>query len=718
MKLATSEKRTLQRNEQWSRFYDFCEDNVSFSDEDSFPLPTLAKAQLVDSLKRCGVPFVTCAGEADQEVAKFVCAGNAGCAAGEEKFFAYGRDSDYLAMRACPYIEFGAVQAVAIASSKQAPSPGPSPSKASKAAQLRQRPLHVAQCARVWRRSEVCEALSVTEAQFVDWAILVGNDYTAALSRAEAFGWESDTNAVTDGEEAPALPAGYGHHTLDELLRAVAARGERRIQAAAGASEEERSELQLAIDYSRAVYELQPLEGFPLDAGPVLSADEEEDDVSCVQDGFVGPQDVLDWFRSCRKPDGEDKDLNDGPAYFSDLHLYVAEVCAEVASRPQKRLGVAEHALAYIRWKASRSDAADGAAAEVSAQQLLALESMLREIYAIAEARKEATQSLQQLAASPPASSSKTPVRESRSVEGPAPSDKFPYRPRWRDVVAAHAFQRACYLLGKLLPQEAYRAKNNNPQSVYHGAFFHSVLRQMAAQGSVADGVPRPLSSGDGCSTPATSSVMDAVAKEAVAESGSKVKEQSVPATTAKPASDALPIDAFREEIIRRIERDRVTIIHGETGCGKSSCLPRFLLEHAEAASPQLPCQIIVSQPRRIAVTSLLRRLRETLGSKVGMRMGHGIRDDSPDTKIHYVTTGYLVRALAHQPERFLKCTHLIIDEVHERSVDGDLVCLLARDLLRYFLLPLDIRISKLRRLTCPLCSANCLERTRPSGWC
>ena len=65
------------------------------------------------------------------------------------------------------------------------------------------------------------------------------------------------------------------------------------------------------------------------------------------------------------------------------------------------------------------------------------------------------------------------------------------------------------------------------------------------------------------------------------------------------------------------------------------------------------------------------------------MRMGHGIKDETQNTKIHYVTTGYLVRALAHQPQSFSRCTHLVIDEVHERSVDGDLVCLLARDLLR-----------------------------------
>jgi HrpA-like RNA helicase len=46
--------------------------------------------------------------------------------------------------------------------------------------------------------------------------------------------------------------------------------------------------------------------------------------------------------------------------------------------------------------------------------------------------------------------------------------------------------------------------------------------------------------------------------------------------------SDRLPIDDYREEILTRIARDRVTIIHGETGCGKSSRLPVILLEDAE----------------------------------------------------------------------------------------------------------------------------------------
>ncbi|CAM9128667.1 unnamed protein product, partial [Ectocarpus fasciculatus] len=142
----------------------------------------------------------------------------------------------------------------------------------------------------------------------------------------------------------------------------------------------------------------------------------------------------------------------------------------------------------------------------------------------------------------------------------------------------------------------------------------------------------------------------------------------------------ALPIDAYREEILHRIARDRVTVIHGETGCGKSSRVPAMLLEHARDTGCK--CKMMVSQPRRIAASSLMKRLRETLGDEVGLRMGHGVKDESSDTKLFFVTTGYLVRLLAYRPDHFKSHTHLIIDEVHERSVDGDVLCYLARRLL------------------------------------
>lgn len=66
----------------------------------------------------------------------------------------------------------------------------------------------------------------------------------------------------------------------------------------------------------------------------------------------------------------------------------------------------------------------------------------------------------------------------------------------------------------------------------------------------------------------------------------------------------------------------------------------------------------------------------------MGLRMGQGVRDQGSNTVIHFVTTGYLVRLAGNQPEAFRNHTHLIIDEVHERSIDGDLLCLLAMRLL------------------------------------
>ena len=92
-----------------------------------------------------------------------------------------------------------------------------------------------------------------------------------------------------------------------------------------------------------------------------------------------------------------------------------------------------------------------------------------------------------------------------------------------------------------------------------------------------------------------------------------------------------------------------------------------------------------VSQPRRIAASSLMRRLRPSLGFKVGLRLGQGVRDERTETVLHFVTCGYLVRLMAHHPNHFKYHTHLIIDEVHERSIDADLLCMFTRQLLDRF---------------------------------
>ena len=69
-------------------------------------------------------------------------------------------------------------------------------------------------------------------------------------------------------------------------------------------------------------------------------------------------------------------------------------------------------------------------------------------------------------------------------------------------------------------------------------------------------------------------------------------QNSSTPIPAVKGVRDLLPIDAYKEEILYRIKRDRVTIIHGETGCGKSSRLPVILLEDAEEKG--MDCRMMV----------------------------------------------------------------------------------------------------------------------------
>jgi HrpA-like RNA helicase len=152
----------------------------------------------------------------------------------------------------------------------------------------------------------------------------------------------------------------------------------------------------------------------------------------------------------------------------------------------------------------------------------------------------------------------------------------------------------------------------------------------------------------------------------------------------AAAAADSLPIDAYADEIIDTIEAHRVTIIHGETGCGKSSRLPVLLERAYRSGRTAEPPTLMVAQPRRLAVRMLADRLSgsDELGGLVGYRMGHGLRREDASTRVWYVTVGYVVRVLAHRPAAFDAHTHLVIDEVHERSVDHDVLTLLAKRLL------------------------------------
>ncbi len=146
----------------------------------------------------------------------------------------------------------------------------------------------------------------------------------------------------------------------------------------------------------------------------------------------------------------------------------------------------------------------------------------------------------------------------------------------------------------------------------------------------------------------------------------------------------ALPIDSHREKILESIRSNQITIIEGETGCGKSSRVPVMIMEDIG----EYACKIMVSQPRRIAAHSLYKRLCSTVGKdRIALRMGHGTREGAHDSDacITFATSGYMSLLAAHKPHVLGKCSHIIIDEIHERSIDADMLVYYMRTIIQRY---------------------------------
>jgi ATP-dependent helicase HrpA len=142
----------------------------------------------------------------------------------------------------------------------------------------------------------------------------------------------------------------------------------------------------------------------------------------------------------------------------------------------------------------------------------------------------------------------------------------------------------------------------------------------------------------------------------------------------------ALPIMAKRSEIVRSIRTNPVTIVWGETGCGKSTQIPKMCLEAGRGIAGQIAC----TQPRRIAAITIAHRIAEELGERLGRSVGYKIRFQDktpPDAYIKIMTDGMLL-AETQSDRRLYAYDTLIIDEAHERSLNIDFLLGIARTLL------------------------------------
>ncbi|XP_031215961.1 ATP-dependent RNA helicase DHX29 [Mastomys coucha] len=152
-----------------------------------------------------------------------------------------------------------------------------------------------------------------------------------------------------------------------------------------------------------------------------------------------------------------------------------------------------------------------------------------------------------------------------------------------------------------------------------------------------------------------------------------------------------LPVFKHRDSIVETLKRHRVVVVAGETGSGKSTQVPHFLLEDLllnECGAGK--CNIVCTQPRRISAVSLATRVCEELGCESGpggrnSLCGYQIRMESrasESTRLLYCTTGVLLRKL-QEDGLLADVSHVIVDEVHERSVQSDFLLVILKEILQ-----------------------------------
>ncbi|XP_065043711.1 DExH-box ATP-dependent RNA helicase DExH7, chloroplastic isoform X2 [Musa acuminata AAA Group] len=153
-------------------------------------------------------------------------------------------------------------------------------------------------------------------------------------------------------------------------------------------------------------------------------------------------------------------------------------------------------------------------------------------------------------------------------------------------------------------------------------------------------------------------------------------------------ARDSLPISKLKSNILQLLVENDVIVVCGETGCGKTTQVPQFILDDMIQSGLGGYCNIVCTQPRRLAAISVAERVSdercEPSPGCDGSLVGYQVRLDvarNEKTKLLFCTTGILLRKLAVNKD-LAGITHVIVDEVHERSLLGDFLLIVLKNLI------------------------------------
>ncbi|KAF3499150.1 hypothetical protein F2Q69_00045575 [Brassica cretica] len=146
----------------------------------------------------------------------------------------------------------------------------------------------------------------------------------------------------------------------------------------------------------------------------------------------------------------------------------------------------------------------------------------------------------------------------------------------------------------------------------------------------------------------------------------------------------SLPSFKDKERLLQAIARNQVIVVSGETGCGKTTQLPQYILESEIESGRGAFCNIICTQPRRISAMAVAERVSAERGEPLGETVGFKVRLEGmrgKNTQLLFCTSGILLRRLLS--DRNLNgITHVFVDEIHERGMNEDFLIIVLKELL------------------------------------
>ncbi|MFT7803156.1 ATP-dependent RNA helicase DHX36 [Arapaima gigas] len=141
-------------------------------------------------------------------------------------------------------------------------------------------------------------------------------------------------------------------------------------------------------------------------------------------------------------------------------------------------------------------------------------------------------------------------------------------------------------------------------------------------------------------------------------------------------------------ELVQLIRANQVLVVSGETGCGKTTQVTQFILDDNIQRGMGSICRVVCTQPRRISAISVAERVAAERAEAVGEgnSCGYQIRLQSrlprKQGSVLYCTTGIILQWLRSDPSHLSSVSHLVLDEIHERNLQSDILITIVKDLL------------------------------------